>query len=341
MSYTPKIVCIIPIKEDPTSFYRGVGPLTALQKIMPLELSFPDPFNWSVLKDKDILFMQRPFLPVHYDCLRLAKDLGVAVWCDFDDDNLAVPRRNPAFHQYNQQVVKESIVNLLRHSDVVTVSTEFLRKKYSIYNPKNTFVIPNAFDETLLKIRQIPDRAKEKLFLHRGSATHQDNLRVVEEKVIELSHKYPEWRWGFSGHEPHDLLEKLRMPQVFPGNHFIDYQRILCQINASCLYYPVADNDHSKSRSHVSWIEASFAGMATIASDTEEFKREGILNFTTKEEFYNVCESIIKGEIDISKNAALSWQCVMQNFTLRRINEYRKQIIEQILDQSAKFYCGM
>lgn len=328
---TIRIACIIPIPEDPTSYYRGIGPLAALQKSMPnLHFIFPNPINWPMLKLCDMVFMQRPCAPEHFQVLVLAKDLNIPVWIDFDDDNLSVPKDNPTYHQYNQAHMKDAIVKLARYSDVITVSTEALKRKFGIYN-KNIFVVPNAFDESLMRIRHLPTTPRAKMLLHRGSPTHGRNLKTVSDTLIKVASKHPDWKFGFAGHDPLEITDNIKNHQIFGGNVFLEYQKMLCQIHASALYYPMAQNDHSQARSHVSWLESTFANMLTIAPKHPEFERPGVLNYTTTDEFESHLENVITGQVDIDKHVEESWKCIQENYLLSKINELRKQVIEQLV----------
>jgi hypothetical protein len=55
MGKTMKVAMIVPITDDPTSFYRGVGPWTELQREVPeLQLFYlQPPISWAQLKGKD------------------------------------------------------------------------------------------------------------------------------------------------------------------------------------------------------------------------------------------------------------------------------------------------
>ncbi len=326
---------IVPDIQDPTSYYRGIGPLSLLQKQMPeLEFIFPNPVNWATLKLCDILFMQRPALPDHFNALIMAKDEGIPVWIDFDDDNLSVSKDNPAYQMYSQIPIKDAIVKLTRYADAVTVSTEKLRKKFSIYN-KNCFVIGNALDDFLLRLRQIPTSPREKLMLWRGTPTHHRNLKVIQNEVVALAKGNPNWKFGFFGHEPVEITDQIKNFQVWPAQPIKEFFKLICQVHASAVYYVLADNDHAQSRSHVSWLEATFAGSLFIGPEHDEFKRPGTLNFKTPEEFTSIAESVMRGDIDIDKHVAESWQHIQENYMLSKVNGLRADLLKQL---HAKMY---
>jgi hypothetical protein len=333
MSTRPiRIAINTPIAHDPTSWYRGAGPLAALQKTMNLQFTFfdvnQDPAAlWPTLKLCDLVFMQRPCSPAHFNALQKAKDVGIPVYLDMDDDNLSVPKDNPMFHQYNQMPVKDAIVKLARHCDILTVSTEKLKTKYGIYQ-KNVFVIPNALDDCLLRHRSLP-KVRSKMILWRGTPTHKKNLNVIADKLVSLSSKHKDWKWGFLGWDP-DFTENMKNTQIMGANGCIETYKALVQLAPKICYYSLTNNDHAQARSHVSWLEYTFGGGMTIAPKHPEFERPGILNFSTPEEFESICDSALKGEIDIQKHVDESWKDIQENYMLSRINDLRRQVITQL-----------
>lgn len=321
---------IVPDIQDPTSYYRGIGPLSMLQKQMPeLEFLFPNPVNWATLKLCDIIFMQRPAVPDHFNALMMCKDEGIPVWVDFDDDNLSVPKDNPTYHMYSQMPIKDAIVKLARWCDVLTVSTEKLKKKFSVYN-KNCFVVPNAVDDFLLRLRNLPTSPREKILFWRGTPTHNRNLQVIQSEVISLGKENPTWKFGFMGHDPIDITDQLKNSQVWPAYPIKEYFKFICQIHPTACYYVLAQNDHSQARSHVSWLEATFSNTLFIGPDHDEFRRPGTLNFKTPAEFKSIMESVIRNEIDIDDHVTRSWQHIQENFMLSKVNNIRANLLKQL-----------
>lgn len=326
------IATLCPFPEDPTSWYRGIGPFAALAKNINLKLTFPNPVNWATLKFCDMVFLQRPSAPEHFQILCQAKDMGLKVWCDFDDDNLSVPKDNQMYYHYAQMSVKEAIVNLVRHADIVTVSTKFIKNKYDIYRPagKECLVIPNAIDDSLLHLRQLPDRPRDKTLLWRGTVSHSRNLKIIENEIIRIALENPIWRFAFFGMDPIDITDQIKNFHLIPFIGIHDFHKHMCQLHATALYYSVGSNDHSQARSHVAWLEATFAGTLTIASDIPEFNRPGILNFKDAREFALCLESVIKGDVDIDKHIKESWDCIQEYYMLSKVNLLRKEIIESL-----------
>lgn len=325
------IACVLPIPNDPTSFYRGIGPFAALTKTHPnVQLTFPQGVDWSSFILSDLVFLQRPATPEHFGALCLAKDLKKPVIVDFDDDNLSVPKDNPTYLTYNQLHIKDAIVKLARHCDALITSTEFLKKKYGIYN-KNTFVVPNALDDNLMHLRQIPPGPRHKKLLWRGTSSHQRNLMSIGRELINLSRKHEEWKFTFFGVDPIDLTDQIKNHEIIGQLPILDFYKTMCVIHASALYYPLGATDHAQARSHISWLEATFAGCLTVASKNEEFTRPGVLNFSSPQAFEEIMDTVMSGSIDIDKRVQESWDEIQSRYMLSHSNALRMNVIESVL----------
>lgn len=334
-----RILLAVPKADDPTSFYRAYGPLAGLGHHVDVRPMMPSSYSHATISMNDVVCLQRPADPSCLQIAEQAKICQVPLWVDFDDDNLAVPKSNPTYAAfYSRWDVKDTIVKCARLADVVTVSTEALRKKYSVYN-KNTILIPNAIDERYLRIREltIPKRKRDKVIAWRGGPGFEANIEEVVPSVIELAKKYPTWKFMFMGNEPIKITEHIKNYQFIPWiDNMLGYLQVICQIHATSWFNCVVPNDHSLARSHGPWLEANFAGSALLAKKMPEMTRPGCLNYETADEFKTRLEAIIKGEVDIEALHQESWQYILDNYTLSRTNVKRKEILEQLLSSGYK-----
>lgn len=329
-----RIAAIIPDREDPTSWYRGVGPLSEIEKRREdIELTFPANINWSTLKFCHILFMQRPHLPDYFNAMVMAKDHGIPTWIDFDDDNLAVGKESPVYHLYNQVAIKDTIVKLTRYAEIVTVSTKALKDKYDIYRPegRECILLPNALDDRLLIHRNLQDRSRDKMALWRGTMTHHKNLFYLKDEIIKIANENSQFKFTFLGWEPLFITEYIKNFQFIGTHSIIDYHKVLIQLHPHLMYYSLANNDHAQARSHVSWLEATFAGIPFIGPKHPEFNRPGVFQFANNKEFKDVLEAALKGDLDLKKGAELSWEHLKEFYMLSRVNQIREQIINGLV----------
>src|SRR5690348_4348511 len=129
------------------SFYRSMGVLPKLAKLDPsIVVEQLDMRDWHDIADTDIVFSERPSQPHLQAAMDLIKDFGVKLWLDYDDDFFNVPTKpfNPSGSHFNDPAVRNAFAGFLAMADVVTVSTEAIKRSYEGYC--NAIVtIPNAF----------------------------------------------------------------------------------------------------------------------------------------------------------------------------------------------------
>lgn len=335
------ILLLCPKADDATSFYRGFGPFAALRQKYNIKFLLPSTVNWASVSMVDIVFIQRPADPATVQVASIAKMCGVPLWVDFDDDNMSVPKSNETAHIFNNPQIKNAISTIARMADIVTVATEFLRKKYSVYDQtvaKNKVIlIPNAVDDRYIPIRNnlIPKRTKDKVIAWRGGPGFTKNIEMMIESIVQVAKESEKdkWKFCFMGHEPYEITDKIKNYQFFPWMDFMNYLQAGCQINASAFLYCITPNDHSLSRSHGPWLEASFFGSALLARKTPEMDRPGVLHFETPQEFYEKLTQIVKREVDVTAQAKLSWEAICDNYLLSKVNEKRVEVIERLLGE--------
>jgi hypothetical protein len=279
----------------------------------------------------DAIFLQRPADPQCLGVGNLAKICGIPLWVDFDDDNLAVPESNETFEFFGRWDVKDTIVKLSRMADVITVSTEHLKKKYSIFN-KNIFVVPNALNERYFHLRQIiPQRPREKVIVWRGGPGFHDNIEEIAPSIIKLAEKYPLYKWIFMGHNPWEVTRHVKNRQFIPWMAYPDYLQNILQFHPTAFIYCLKENEHSLSRSNCAWLEATYTDSPIIAKKFPEFEKPGVLTFSNAEEFEKLVSSVIEKEIDSDEVVKKSWEHINEHYLLSKVNKQREMILQRLL----------
>ena len=107
---------------------------------------------------------------------------------DFDDDIFRIDHNTYTWQFYKDRQHCLKIWEMLaRESDVVTVSTENLKKIMGAYN-KNVVVIPNAFDFSLYESK--PKNNKKIRIMWAGSISHEPDLAMVAPILRDIQRKY-------------------------------------------------------------------------------------------------------------------------------------------------------
>jgi hypothetical protein len=338
MMHNINVVMIAPDPLDATSFYRAVGPFSALRREVPgMTLSINVNCNWAVLAMADIIFLQRAYSNAHLEIVQLAKDMGKAVWLDYDDDLFNVPVDNPAHQLYAQPSVRANIATMIEASDFVSVSTDHLKRAIEKggllrRGRRPCDVIPNALDESLLHYRQAMIPVQRRQILWRGSTSHRPDLLEFKDAILHIVRRHKQWSINFFGDLPPFLKEKALDNVVYtpPASPLHYYFRSICEMRSPALIVPLVDSDFNKAKSNIAWLEAVFAGGIAIAPDWPEWRRPGCINYSNQDSFMEAVEAVIAGKVDVQSENRAGWDYIQRNAMLRDINRLRVDIIESV-----------
>ncbi len=328
----------IPNPVDGTSYYRAGGVFPHLMKIMPeLEITpNPSTYDWFMFGFADLFFMQRPYTDQHMHMVEMAKSNCVPIWIDYDDDLFSVPRNNPTYGVYGQTSIQRNVVKMLQTADVVSVSTDFLKRKIEKLNP-NIVVIKNALNDHLLNAR--PEIGQKKMVINwRGSPTHQKDVGIYAQQIVKAAKKFPDWKWHFVGHSFWGLIEAMPKESVVECAALdpVMYWHFIGQLQPGLQIVPLEDNIFNHSKSNIAWQEAAYSGCGSLVPDWEEWRNPGSLLYRTQEDFYNHLESVLMGRTNLQKLGEEAWTGVTEKFLLSDINPQRAQLIRDVVAKGRK-----
>jgi len=83
--------------------------------------------------------------------------------------------------------------------------------------------------------------------------------------------------------------------------------------------------------SNNAWIEGAYAGAVTLAPDTAEWHRPGIVNYGS--DFKEKLKAMITGEYDLESLHKQSWQFIQENCQLKTVNQLRIKLMERLMQQ--------
>lgn len=343
-----RLICLAPRPSDATSFYRAVGPLKRIERTSNgavfcdfLNVDRGSQINWTHFENGDIFFAQRPFTEGHLKLINYAHIQGLPVWVDFDDDVFSVPHSNPAHETYSKELTQKIVAECLASADVVTVSTPALAKRYEKLNP-NIHVIPNAYPANALGRYRKADRGvlwQRKLAVWRGSRTHDEDLLQFTQELGGVVANHLDWTYAFFGSPFWVTMDYLRraaaknprsvLPCGMIETH--EYLHSAWAMKPALFFVPLAPTVFNQSKSNIAWIEAAHAGAAAIVPDWQEWKQPGALNYANPKQFAELMEAATRGEIDLHAKAKESYDFIVENLELDRINQFRLEVIEWCL----------
>lgn len=320
-----KILFLLPKLSDACSFYRGAGIAADLRR-KGYDIDIMDmtgTIDWAFLIQYDIVMMQRAANSYLVNVAAQIKRMGIKLWIDADDNLLAVPMENPAYLIYSDKGVKEAIINCLTLADVVSVTNEDLRTAYLPYN-KNIVVIPNAFNDSLVKRVKRP---RTKMVLWRGTNTHVKDIRTYKDAINKVTAHWTDYRFLYLGYAP----EELNITPNIALASAVDTILYLEQIQAlapSIMQVPLHDSLFNRCKSNIAAIEGAFAGAACLVP--EWWEMEGAVKYKDNRTYYEGLNALLKGDVDIEKSNQASWEYIRANLLLSEVNKKRVQLIENL-----------
>jgi hypothetical protein len=199
----------------------------------------------------------------------------------FKDD---IPDYNRCKEPFCDKAITESIVDIMKNMDEITVTCNFMKEYYKDkIGTDRVTVIPNYAPKFWLdrfydidKIKNNFEKNKKRpRILYAGSGTHidvmnktngKDDFGHVLESIIKARKKF---KFVFKGCYPIALkpfidsgeMEFIQWSQLF------DLPRGLYEANCNAVYAPLADNTFNKSKSNIKMIESGALGIPGVFQD--------------------------------------------------------------------------
>jgi glycosyltransferase involved in cell wall biosynthesis len=228
--------------------------------------------------------------------IMLVRRNGLTVW-----SGNSIPPTNPA-HPHYEKGKKKDIAGLCIESDLVTVSTEHLKKIVQEETKvNNIIVVPNGIDTTRFTERPHGEGLR---IGWTGGGNHFEDLSLVLNVIKDLQKKY-DFEFivqGLTGtpweadafttnlrivkgvlEEPEEIFHNEKM-KVFKGfsrlnsfRHVVFYPPpmypdILRSMDLDIGLIPIVGHKFDKSKSFIKYLEYTATGTAVIASDQEPYK---------------------------------------------------------------------
>lgn len=307
--------------DDGSSYYRmqGVMPYINDPEISLTDISHLNILSWATALPYDTIIIQRPHTEHHAGAILQAQIMGIKVIIDLDDDVLNVPEHNPAYEIYNghnRKYVHECIL----YADEIWCSTEGIKKECSRYN-KNIHVIPNAHNDYMFPVEQKKlFNAGSNMITYRGGRTHILDLFEKMHQIADVMNENPDHEFRFIGTQSYELESLTRENHSYTSRlPVIQYLRYLYDLNPLLMLCPLQNNKLNRSKSNISWMEATYAGAGFIGNKTlPEFNHDEIFNIDRLDLFRDY---LVPSRIKDANEK--SWKYIQENLLLSDINHLR------------------
>jgi len=310
--------------NDASAFYRSTGIFHYINHpdLSITNISHKNHLSFSDFCGYDTLFLQRPCEQHHLNLIKLAKDVGLKVIIDYDDDPLHLDMYNPMYDYYEQH--KSTVLDCIVEADEIWASTIGVKKAFRLFN-NNIQVISNAHNDYIYPIEEKKEfNANGKLAMWRGGHSHVGDIYEigVPELLISIINDNQDWMFKFLG-QRFEYLEKRCGDNYIAqsGASTIQFYKMMHNENPNIVFYPLADTLFNESKSNICWIEATYAGAAFFGNTSlQEFSGIGIMPI-----------DYLSGYVSKDRNEALqiannvAWQYIQENLLLSSVNDLRIQ----------------
>lgn len=331
------ILEVNPNPNDAMSLYRGRLPLIRLQKKYRDELQFHPGgreinTNWEFLNIFDMVFIMRPNNDQHLNLIKACNAFKIPVWADWDDLLTDIPQNNPAyFVSRNSPASIAKIEEMMKRSTFATFSTPYLRETMGKHILSKSYVIPNALDREMFTEQKLI--GMENKILWRGGSTHERDIYEFQGPIRETL-RNSGWVLECMGLNPigvTDYIDAIYTPYMSKPDYFNYLTKINGKISIVPLSHRPQEITFNKCKSNIAWIESTYAGLAVLAPDWDEWRRPGIINYRDRKDMAAKLTSMMKGDYDLESLRQASWKYIREELTLEKTNQIRYDLIKQHL----------
>jgi hypothetical protein len=254
-----KVLVIQQPNLNGVTWWRCFRPLSILRKQYRGQIDFTfkhRDLNAVDIDFHDVVLILRPTGPDILEYIRLAKQKGVPVIIDIDDDLINLPPNHPMYFEYTRN--RRHIEEFFRLADRVWVSTEQLL--YVTDAIGRGTVIPNAILPTDLPDEPAPDLRR---WAWRGTSVHLSDIVTHADWYERLKSSVKEFAWiGWVPPLNHLDNAKFYPYESDPSSYMDSIRRQ--QFNV--IWKPLQENLFNKAKSNIAWLEATIGGGVCVTN---------------------------------------------------------------------------
>lgn len=266
-----------------------------------------DQYN-AIMKWADVVIFQ---MVANAKVIRDMKAKGIYTVFDCDDYIAKVPERHPSFKETNGAAYQRMFRETAREVDMVTVTTEPLRKHFLKYND-NVVILENYIPVEFWEKPYSPNTSKKLRFGWAGSIGRPDDLEVIAPVVKQIVKEIPTskfcyiggggWdnqranRWVFGQDNFKEIPYESK--EYHPGSKVEVWPETLNSLRLDVALAPVADNVFSRHKSQIKYYEYSINRWPGVYQEYlyKGVVKHGVTGFlaTTQDEWYKYVKLLLE-----------------------------------------------
>lgn len=320
MTELVRCLVICPEALDNQAWWRVTYPLSVSPRFL---LNIPSQVGWMEIARANVAVLQRPFTDQHLGILRMVRQLGVPVVLDFDDLLWQLPEGHPSENHYGPNASRVAS-ECIREAELTITSTPTLAREIHARGARRVEVVPNAFPEYLRW--NVPQSARTVWW--RGGSMHQTDIDGMEEEIIAVMQKHPDWGFFAAG----CTLTKMRRALGARFKHqgvraLQDYHNQMQAVSPAVMVGPLEDIPFNRCKSNIGWMEASLAGAVYVAPDFDEYAVPGCVRYKPGEFAATLDAAMSMTNAERLANVAHAREYIDANLRISKVNPKRDEMI--------------
>jgi glycosyltransferase involved in cell wall biosynthesis len=233
----------------------------------------------------------------------------------YDIDDVFIYEDIPGYNKfrsaYRDPELKEYGLRMMRESNEVTVTCDYMKQYYSQYMD-NITVIPNYLPrlwldrfydiDLLAKNYSLHVKKKKKpRILYAASGAHFDvdgRNKYIDDfaHLVEVVRKtYNDYQWVFLGGFPPPLADLMNSNSIefHPWSPIPDYPRFIHKLNVNLTIAPLLDNTFNRCKSDLKLIESAAFGIPCICQDMITYS-DALYKFDTGDTLIDNIKNILR-----------------------------------------------
>ena len=273
-----KSIISFPSDRNGCGFYRTIIPFNYLISKHEYDCSelFTFNFDLNFITRASTIRFQRQVTDAQVHVMREYKKVitntpnsNANIVYEIDDLVHEIEMSNIVAYQFYTPTRRNNMIEAMRLSDKVTVSTEFLKQYYEDkFDVQNIHVIPNYLPKFLWQDKGKRDKSgkgKKPRILWAGSASHVGRGGDLEFLLPLIKKTKKEFQWVFFGVIPPELKGKPEY-EFHEWADFWSYPHALDQIDADVALCPIKDTVFNYGKSDLKILEYTALNIPFIAS---------------------------------------------------------------------------
>jgi glycosyltransferase involved in cell wall biosynthesis len=275
-----KRVITFPSDKNGCGFYRNIIPLNYCLSHYNWDVTFlfQFVFDLNLVQSSSVIRFQRQCTENQHRCISSYRKCisqtrsNAKIMYELDDLVHGIEPNNIMAYQYYTPTRKHNVVEIMKMSDRITFSTEFLAKFYrEQFGIHHSVVIPNYLPKFMWSPnyssckRPLPHECdnNKPVILWAGSASHVGPGGDLEFLFPLIEATTDEFTWLFVGVCPPKLKNKVK---TIGWSHFYDYPLSMQNIKADIAIAPISDSVFNYAKSDLKYLEYAAMNIPSILS---------------------------------------------------------------------------